>query len=83
VVGAVTLHDVPVAITDEVERIGSAIGASVHGTLGYTFLHRFRVTIEYGLCEIQFDTSREDPDAAGVRFRLGIPPSRSYSCQPS
>lgn len=72
-VGAVTLQDVPVAITDDVQRIGAAIGASVHGTLGYTFFQRFRVTIDYRRCQIQFDSSRAGPDPAGVRFRLAHP----------
>jgi predicted aspartyl protease len=72
-VGEVTLRDVPVAITDEVERIGAAIGASVQGTLGYAFLQRFRVAIDYRRCRMQFDTSTPGSDPAGVQFRLAHP----------
>ena len=71
-VGEITLQDVPVAITDDVQRIGAAIGASVQGTLGYTFLQHFRVAIDYHRCRIQFDTG-VGPDPAGVRFRLAHP----------
>jgi predicted aspartyl protease len=72
-VGGVRLRDVPVGITDEVQRIGAAIGATVHGALGYTFLRSFRVALDYRGCRIRFDAAREDPDPAGVRFRLAHP----------
>lgn len=46
-VGAATLENVGVAVTDSIAQIGAAVGTSVDGILGYNFLRRFRVTIDY------------------------------------
>ena len=46
-VGAAVLDDVAVVISDLVEHIGQAVGTKVDGVLGYNFLRRFRVTIDY------------------------------------
>ena len=78
-VGQVTLRDVPVAITDDVQRIGVAVGARVDGTLGYTFFQNLRVVIDYRACKLRFDTVRGEPDPAGVPFRLAHSSKPPYS----
>lgn len=53
-VGETKLRDVDVGIVD-LAHIGKTIGAQIDGDLGYNFLKHFRVTIDYGDCEIRFD----------------------------
>src|ERR1700693_5768101 len=53
-VGGTKLDDVDVGIVD-LAHIGKTIGAQIDGDLGYNFLKHFRVTIDYGDCEIRFD----------------------------
>src|SRR5262249_12918845 len=60
-VAGFTVHQTPVAITDGILRIGSAIGAAVQGTLGYSFLKDFRMTLDYRLHRLTLDTRRRPP----------------------
>jgi len=53
-VGETELHDVDVGIVD-LAHIGKTIGAKVDGDLGYNFLKHFRLTIDYGSCEVRLD----------------------------
>ena len=53
-VGDAKLHDVDVGIVD-LSHIGKTIGAKIDGDLGYNFLRHFRITIDYGICELRFD----------------------------
>jgi predicted aspartyl protease len=46
-VGAASLDDLPVVVSDFLEPIAQAVGAKVDGVVGYNFLRRFRVTIDY------------------------------------
>jgi predicted aspartyl protease len=46
-VGELTHHEVPVAITGDLHRISRAIGAEVHGALGYSFLRHNRLEVDY------------------------------------
>jgi predicted aspartyl protease len=55
--GDTKLHDVDVGIVD-LSHIGKTIGAKVDGDLGYNFLKHFRITIDYGTCELRFDDSK-------------------------
>ena len=67
------VSNVPVAITDELARIGQVIGAPVEGDLGFGFLKHFRLTIDYGRRRLSLERPREDarPLRAGeVAFRL-------------
>jgi predicted aspartyl protease len=72
-VGRLTLRDVAVAITDEVARIGSAIGASVDGTLGHSFFRHLRLVVDYAAAVLTLDSEHADPDPAGASFRLAHP----------
>jgi predicted aspartyl protease len=46
-VGGARATDVAVVVSDFVEQIGQAVGTGVDGVVGYNFLRRFRVTIDY------------------------------------
>src|SRR5205085_11082323 len=46
-IGQARIESVQVGITDEVKRIGAAIGAMVDGDIGYDYLKNFRLTIDY------------------------------------
>jgi predicted aspartyl protease len=69
-VGRIALRDTPALITDDVLRIGAAIGATVHGTLGHSFFGRFRMTVDYRRCRLRLDSERHVPGPEGVSFRL-------------
>lgn len=55
-VGDAKIEDVDVGIVD-LSQIGNAIGAKIHGDLGYNFLKYFRVSIDYRESELRL----EDP----------------------
>ena len=46
-IGGARRAPMPLAITAEVDRIGTAIGHPIDGDIGYDFLKAFRVTIDY------------------------------------
>jgi predicted aspartyl protease len=47
VVGTALLEDLAVMVSDFLGTIGQALGTKVDGVVGYNFLRRFRVTIDY------------------------------------
>jgi predicted aspartyl protease len=76
-VGDAQLADVDVGIVD-LSHIGKTIGAKVEGDLGYNFLKHFRLTIDYGNCELRLDNPKRIENVAGgakteVRIRLASP----------
>lgn len=76
-VGETKLRDVDVGIVD-LAQIGNTVGAKVDGDLGYNFLKHFRVTIDYGDCQIRLDDpKRVESLAPGeqteVPIRLAAP----------
>ena len=73
-VGEAEVRDVPVAITEELARIGKAVGASIEGDVGHGFLKDFRLTIDYDRSRVTL-ARPENPSggasaAGGVPFRL-------------
>ena len=46
-VGAASLENLSVVVSDFLEMIGQAVGGPLDGVVGYNFLRRFRVTIDY------------------------------------
>ena len=72
-VGTLSAWDVPVAITDELQRIGEAIGASVHGAIGHSFLKGLRITIDYRGGRLRLEDAPATPDSRGVPLRLAHP----------
>jgi predicted aspartyl protease len=71
-VGETKLHDVDVGIVD-LAHIGNAVGAKVHGDLGYNFLKHFRVTIDYGDCQIRLDDpKRVERSSRGAQTKVPI-----------
>jgi predicted aspartyl protease len=72
--GEAEVRDVPVAITDELSRIGQVVGAAIEGDVGYGFLRHFRLTIDYVRSRLTIFRGGEAPagEAAPeeVPFRL-------------
>ncbi|HTO88506.1 MAG TPA: aspartyl protease family protein [Thermoanaerobaculia bacterium] len=72
--GGAEVRDVPVAITDELSRIGQVVGAAIEGDVGYGFLRHFRLTIDYVRSRLTIFRGGEAPagEAAPeeVPFRL-------------
>jgi len=46
-VGAASLENLSVVVSEFLETIGQAVGGRLDGVVGYNFLRRFRVTIDY------------------------------------
>ena len=69
-VGAIEARDVPVLISDELRRISTALGAPLGGGIGYSFLSRYRLTVDYAELAITLATPEETIDAAPVRTEL-------------
>ena len=57
-VGNAQLPDVDVGIVD-LKHIGATVGAKIDGDLGYNFLKRFRVSIDYEKCQLRLDDPRK------------------------
>jgi predicted aspartyl protease len=57
-IGGARLNDVDVGIVD-LKHIGAAVGARIDGDLGYNFLRHFRISIDYGKCQIRFDDPKQ------------------------
>lgn len=72
-VGRMTLRDVAVAMTDDVLRIGSAVNATVGGTLGYSFFQKLHLTVDYRASLLTMDPSRREPSSAAIPMRLAHP----------
>ena len=71
-VGGAKLDGVDVGIVD-LSHIAKTIGAKIDGDLGYNFLQRFRVTINYRDCEIRLeDPKRVESFARGAKTEVPI-----------
>jgi predicted aspartyl protease len=69
--GDATVRDVGVAITEELARVGKAVGAAIEGDLGHGFLKFFRLTIDYAGRRLTLFPEGEAAAAAEeVPFRL-------------
>jgi predicted aspartyl protease len=76
-VGQARQEHVQVGMLD-LSDLGRAVGARIDGDIGYNFLKRFRVTIDYRRGVLELSDGEGRPDAAGSRgagvpFRLGQP----------
>ena len=72
-VGSAQRRNVPVAITNELNRIGAAMGNRVDGCLGFEFLKDFVLTIDYRDSTLRFASSPEpgnSPPARSIPFAL-------------
>ena len=78
-IGGARRAPMPLAITAEVDRIGTAIGHPIDGDIGYDFLKAFRVTIDYQkrlvrLVQGAYESAgRGNLLRAEVAFRLAAP----------
>ena len=70
-VGEIKLHDVDVGIVD-LAQIGKTVGAKIDGDLGYNFLKRFRITLDYRDCEIRFDDPKR-VESVGRTAKAEVP----------
>jgi predicted aspartyl protease len=69
-VGDAVVNDVPVLLTDDLNRIGAAIGWRLGGTIGFGFLRTFRVTVDYARRELTLCTPDVPDDAGPARAEL-------------
>lgn len=78
-IGAARVETLDVAITDELQRIGAAVGARVDGDVGYNFLKNFCVTIDYRGYMLRLTRAAEEESMsdsqprARVKFRVAHP----------
>jgi len=79
-VGETKLEDVDVGIVD-LSQIAKTIGAPIDGDLGYNFLNRFQITIDYGQCEIRFDDPKRADDL-GRSARTEVPLRLAHPAKP-
>jgi predicted aspartyl protease len=59
-----------VLITDELRRIGTALGAPLGGGIGHSFLSRYRLTVDYAELAITLATPDDPVDPALARAEL-------------
>ena len=75
--GDLVARDVPLIVTDELRRIGAAIGIPLGGNLGHSFFGRYRMTVDYaaGTLELASEDEPEDarPSRAELEFQLAHP----------
>jgi predicted aspartyl protease len=69
-VGEAVGRDVPVLMTDELKRIGAAIGHRLGGNIGYSFLERFRLTVDHERGVVGLATPDEASDPKPARAEL-------------
>jgi predicted aspartyl protease len=74
-VGRARVSGLEIGITSELYRIASAVGAPIHGALGFPFLSRFRVTVDYGARLLELSESGESSagfhaQEARIEFQL-------------
>jgi len=78
-IGEARVEALDVAITDELQRIGAAVGTRVDGDAGYNFLKNFCVTIDYRRYMLRLTQVVNDENASGsqpraqVKFRIAHP----------
>ncbi|HZF10239.1 MAG TPA: aspartyl protease family protein [Thermoanaerobaculia bacterium] len=72
-VGSAREEDVQVAITGELARIGTAIRARVEGVLGFNFLQRFRVELDYAQSVLRLVRPLEPRDEGSGPRRALLP----------
>ena len=71
-VGEMKMNEVDVGVVD-LGQIGKTIGARIDGDLGYNYLKYFRVTIDYGLCELRLeDPKRIESFGQGAQTEIPI-----------
>jgi predicted aspartyl protease len=80
--GLARREQMTVALTEELKRIGAAIGARVDGNVGYDFLSRYRLTLDYRANRLTLESADETPEetpdrgisaSASIDFTLAHP----------
>lgn len=76
-IGEAKVEGLEVAITEEIHRIGTAVGARIDGDAGYNFLKHFCVTIDYRGYMLRLTQGVENASGsqarARVKFRIAHP----------
>lgn len=71
-VGEAMVRDVPLIVSDELKRIGAAIGHSIGGNLGHSFLGGYRMTLDYAGLELELASAEEPDDTRPARADLAF-----------
>lgn len=74
-VGQSSVFDLEIGITDEVQKIASVIRAPVPGVLGFSFLSKFRLVLDYQALTLELEEDGHSPVLAEtiesrVKFQL-------------
>jgi predicted aspartyl protease len=78
--GDAVARDVPVLVTSDLARISEAIGLRLGGNIGYSFLERFRVTVDYQ--EQRLILSSPDEPAPTHAARAALPFTLAHPSKP-
>jgi predicted aspartyl protease len=68
--GDAVVHGVSVLMSDDLRRIGEAIGHPLGGCIGFSFLERFRVSVDYAGLTLTLSTPDEAGDTGPARVEL-------------
>jgi predicted aspartyl protease len=74
-VGQARASDVEIGITGELGRIATVVGASIHGALGFPFLSRFRLSLDYRTQTLELGESGDSaaaPDEQETRLEFQL-----------
>ena len=76
-VGQARTENVQVAITNELHRIGAAVGARIDGNIGYNYLKDFSLTLDYQKQTLKLAQAERESNGNGARaeikFKLAHP----------
>ncbi len=79
-VGELQMEDVDLGIVD-LAQVAKTIGAKIDGDLGYNFLKKYRVTIDYDACEIRFEDPRRI-ESFGRTAKTQVPLRLAHPAKP-
>jgi predicted aspartyl protease len=74
-VGRASASRIEVGITRELERVASVVGAPIHGALGFPFLRKFRLVLDYRTQTLELRENGEfsaTPDAMETRVSFQL-----------
>lgn len=81
-IGSAYREELSVGITDELERIASALGTKIAGVIGYDFLKNFRVTIDYTGQQLRLEQGTLSP-SSGVAVEFQMAPRKPLLIVPA
>lgn len=81
-VGEASRADVPVLVTNDMDRIGAAVGSRLDGVIGYEFLRHFRLTVDYRQQMLTLADEPSSDRASQASPRAEIPLRLAHPAKP-